>query len=95
MELEYREMDQRIWEEELADWVPERVYDAHAHINDPKHCLMSADDPENPRPAWVDQWGLIDVGTLRKWDTALLPGRRTEYLLVASPYVKTDWEGQI
>jgi len=32
MEVELNELDRRIWERELADWLPERVFDFHSHI---------------------------------------------------------------
>lgn len=31
-QLEITDQDRRIWEEELADFVPEKIYDAHSHI---------------------------------------------------------------
>lgn len=30
--LEYREHDQQFWEEELEDFVPQRIFDAHFHL---------------------------------------------------------------
>lgn len=29
--VDYRSIDRRIWEEELADFLPMRLFDAHAH----------------------------------------------------------------
>ena len=31
--LDYREEDKLFWEEELADWMPSRIYDVHAQRN--------------------------------------------------------------
>ena len=94
MELEYRDMDRRIWEEELAAWVPEKVFDVHTHLMRPQDCLLEENDPVAPRSKGVDEWGVIDLATVQRWDSALLPGRRTEYLLIPFPWAKTDWEGQ-
>lgn len=94
MEIEYRPLDQQIWEKELAPWVPTRVFDTHTHIFRSQDCLLAPDDPVAPRPKDVDEWGVIDLAEVRRWDSVLLPGRKTEYLLVASPWAKTDWEGQ-
>ncbi|MEZ6050695.1 MAG: hypothetical protein R3C02_04775 [Planctomycetaceae bacterium] len=30
--LELTDLDRRIWDEELADFVPAQVFDAHAHL---------------------------------------------------------------
>ena len=30
--IDYRDADRQIWEEELADFVPNRVFDAHCHL---------------------------------------------------------------
>jgi len=95
MELEYRDIDRRIWEEELASWVPEKVFDAHSHIMRAENCLLEEDDPIAPRPKYVDEWEVIDLARVRRWDSALLPGRQPEHLLIACPWAKADWEGQM
>ena len=48
---DYNEHDRQIWEEELADFVPARVFDAHVHLLDP--ALLSAETPAayRERPA--------------------------------------------
>ena len=42
--VDYRPIDQRIWEEELEDFVPASVVDAHAHCLRDAHlsCLKEA-----------------------------------------------------
>ncbi len=92
MNIEYTETDQRIWEEELSWWVPDRVFDVHTHIFRPQYCLMSPDDPDQPRPERVDEWGVVDAGVLRQWDAALLPDRQMCYILLPDPWPATDWE---
>ena len=32
--MDYSESDREFWEEELADFVPQRVFDAHCHLFD-------------------------------------------------------------
>ena len=34
---DYNQADQRIWEEELDEFVPSRVFDAHIHMLDQRH----------------------------------------------------------
>ena len=94
MQIERRPADERIWEQELASWIPARIFDAHTHIFRAQDCLLTPDDPDMPRPAYVDEIGTIDLAEVRRVDRILLPGRRTEYLLVACPWLKFDWEGQ-
>ena len=31
-QFDYRDCDREIWEEELADFVPDRIFDAHIHL---------------------------------------------------------------
>jgi len=32
--LNLTDLDRRIWEEELADFIPSKIYDAHTHVYD-------------------------------------------------------------
>ena len=50
---QYNEHDQVIWDEELSDFVPDRVFDAHIHLFNSAHY-----PPGNA--AWSDQ-GLADI----------------------------------
>ena len=34
--------DQQIWDEELQDFVPDRVFDAHIHMFNPEHLKESS-----------------------------------------------------
>lgn len=90
MDIEYRDMDKQIWEEELADWVPDRVYDVHAHI----YKAMDPDNPGKLLPPRIDEKsfvrGTIDLDLHRQWNNKLLPGRTVEFLLLGSPI--PDWK---
>jgi glutamate-1-semialdehyde 2,1-aminomutase len=94
MEIERRPSDERIWEEELASWIPQRIFDAHTHIWRPQDCLLTPDDPSSPRPKHTDKYGVVGLAEVRYMDSVLLPGREVEYLLLPSPWLKTDWEAQ-
>ena len=50
---QYNEHDQVIWDEELSDFVPDRVFDAHIHLFNSAHY-----PPGNA--VWSDQ-GLADI----------------------------------
>jgi len=96
VDIEYRDLDKRIWEEELAAWVPHRVYDAHAH-------LYRATHPERPDETvepWMDDNGMVqgtvDLAMMRRWNSSLLPGRTMAFLIPGWPAQewRSDPEGQ-
>ena len=80
--LDYRPEDKLFWEEELADWLPNRIYDAHAHLFYP-----NAVDPASkylkllPPASYQD---LID------WNVTLFPGREVHFLMVGRPAIGTN-----
>jgi hypothetical protein len=94
MDITRKDIDKRIWEEEIESWLPARLFDMHTHIYRPQDCLLKPDDTDFPRTAWVDEMGIVDLKYVRDVDEVLLPGRQTEYLLVAAPWPRTDWDGQ-
>jgi hypothetical protein len=69
--------DQQIWDEELSDFVPDRVFDAHIHMFHHSH-LPSAD---SSAPPWSD----AGLATLREWAQRLYPGRETHFLVLGTP----------
>lgn len=79
--IDYREHDIRLWTEELEEFVPERVFDAHCHLYDPS-CV---EDEAGSRKATP-----VDLGRLRKWAETVYPGRTTNFLLLAKPRPGTN-----
>ncbi|MDP6443863.1 MAG: amidohydrolase family protein [Pirellulaceae bacterium] len=80
---EFTEHDQQIWEEELADFVPQRVFDAHIHMFNPRH--MGDFDGR--------VWSYADLNVLQEWAERLYPGRETHFLVLGSPAPGIDVEG--
>ena len=80
--VDYRTHDQEIWKEELEDFVPRRIFDAHVH-------LFSRDllSPEAQGQSTADD---VDFATLQAWSAELYPGREVHYLVVGYPAVGTD-----
>lgn len=74
-----RERDREVFERELADFVPPRVFDAHAH-------LYRAPFWPQPAPPWV-QVGPQDVtlGVYREHMQWIMPGREVHALHMAYP----------
>ena len=81
--MDYSESDREFWEEELADFVPQRVFDAHCHLFDGAH--MRPDAPATTR-------SYADLETLRAWGRLMFPGRRMNFLLLGMPKVGIDVE---
>ena len=84
--IERTDLDRRIWDEELDDFVPRRVFDAHTHIYRWAHNL----DPDKDRGAyyalagttWAEAtWKLADAV-----DATLMPGREVHRLAFPFPF---------
>ncbi len=75
--------DQQIWDEELHDFVPDRVFDAHIHMFHPEHVRATSPSTANP-------WSFADFSTLQKWAARLYPGRETHFLVLGTPAVGID-----
>ena len=46
MTLEPTDLHRRIWEEELEEFLPKQLFDAHLHFFNDDHCLSEpGDDP--------------------------------------------------
>ena len=80
--IDYRSHDQQIWEEELADFVPQRIFDAHIHMF--SRNLLS---PEAQKECPLDD---SDFATLQAWAARLYPGREVHYLILGFPMIGTD-----
>ena len=80
---DYSPHDQQIWDEELQDFVPNRVFDAHIHLFNRKHLPAAAGAP-------LGHWGDADLATLRQWAQRLYPGRETHFLVLGTPVPGID-----
>ena len=85
--IDYREHDRQIWEEELDEFVPDRVFDAHCHL------FQKADFTE------LSEFGRgrkdVDIATLRAWGRALYPGRTHSFLLLGTPIPGIDVDAHV
>lgn len=75
--------DQQIWDEELDEFVPERVFDAHIHMFHPEHLTAS-------KTSTPSSWQLADFTTLQQWAARLYPGRETHFLVLGTPVPGID-----
>jgi len=79
---DYSSHDQQIWDEELEDFVPDRVFDAHIHLFNPDHL--------SPAASTTNRWGATDLATAKQWASRLYPGRETHFLVLGTPLPGID-----
>lgn len=82
------DLDRRIWQEELAEFVPERVFDAHSHIYRWAFNL----DPKKDTGAYASTGGAFPEATwalLDRCDSLLMPGREVHRLAFGFPFSPT------
>lgn len=84
--IELNDLDRRIWEEELEDFVPRQVFDAHTHIY--RFDFHTAPDKEQGPYAKFVGSRFRDVGwrMLDECDRLLMPGRDVERLSFPFPF---------
>jgi len=75
--IDYRDCDRQIWAEELEDFVPSRLLDAHIHFY--WRSNFDADPSEFERQE-------ADLETLNQWAEVLYPNRRMQYLILGTPF---------
>ncbi len=80
--IDYNEHDQLIWDEELAPFVPDRIFDAHTHL------FSQAILPEALRSECKIQD--TDFNKVRNWSERLYPGREVHYLILGYPHIGMD-----
>lgn len=76
----YSAADDQIWQEELASFVPLRIFDAHVHLLDRQHV------PAGQATTWTN----TDMLGLQRWANRLYPGREVHFLVLGTPIVGID-----
>jgi glutamate-1-semialdehyde 2,1-aminomutase len=91
MSIEIRDIDRRIWEEELAQFVPQKIFDAHTHIYLSEHDLTRHDDnlPETADEI-TQQISAIDRKALDRIYALLFPGREIHNVLFVAEQAAQD-----
>ena len=92
--VQLNDLDRRIWEEELDEFVPEQIFDAHTHIY--RWDFHTARDKEQgPYAKFVgERFREVDWGTLEECDRLLMPHRRVQRLSFPFPFGGgCDFEG--
>jgi predicted TIM-barrel fold metal-dependent hydrolase len=84
--VERTDFDRQIWEEELDDFVPERVFDAHTHLWSEAHRGALSGPPTGLRME-------VDLARLRAWSEQIYPGRQVAFLVLGTPLPGMDVSG--
>jgi predicted TIM-barrel fold metal-dependent hydrolase len=82
----FTDFDASIWLQELEDFVPESVVDAHTHIWNERFAGSHVD------PNFVLRME-VSLDDLHTWSRRLLPGRNLGYVVLPSPMVGIDYSG--
>ena len=84
--VSYEEIDRVIWEEELNEFVPPKVFDAHCHLWSEAN---AGENPETESPLRLE----VDAARMREWNAAIFPGRELAFYFLGTPLVKSDIAG--
>ena len=85
------DLDRRIWEDELAGFVPEQIFDAHVHVYDPSHCFTKKEDTPSEYMSWWDRpISYLDRAAVDEFYGSLFPGRKVSYLMMGYPFLRGD-----
>jgi glutamate-1-semialdehyde 2,1-aminomutase len=79
MNWEYLEYDKKIFQRELATFVPERIFDAHAHL------YSVSNFGNHPPPACSDGPGLVGFDVYQEHISSLFPHRKVSGLFFGFP----------
>jgi predicted TIM-barrel fold metal-dependent hydrolase len=89
-ERDYYEMvDRIIYRDELADWLPDRIFDVHTHAWLPEHCLRPISEE---RVGLVFEAESVSFEQLEEAYELLFPGKTVEYLVFGMPLTVIDRE---
>ena len=90
---DYTDVDRAFWDEHLADWLPDTVFDAHTHINEPKYRLHVPTE-EMRRQYWVNEISEpIGAATAERCYRTVYPGREFSCVAFGLPSLAYDIEG--
>ena len=94
MPLYPNDLDRRIWAEELEDFVPSRIFDAHLHCLY-RDCCLSKEGDEPPEYKTTEHLNLdkYDRADIDDTFAKLFPGREVHYLLFGWVFRRNDFDG--
>ncbi len=89
---QYTDVDRRFWQEHLEDWMPENIFDAHSHVNEPRFRREEMTE-EMRRQYWVNEVSEpIGAADAARCDAILYPGRKLSKIVFGQPELSFDIE---
>jgi hypothetical protein len=90
---QYTDVDRAFWQEHLEGWLPERIFDAHTHVNEPRFRLAEMTD-EMRRQYWVNEVvEPIGAAEADRCHGIVFPGREVSCVAFGLPFLDYDLEG--
>ena len=86
--LIYDKIDQKVWEEELSEYLPEQIYDVHCHAWREEDCLHLVDGDASA-PSTTEFYHLE---SLRSEHDEMFPGKQVKGLVFGAGTQETDLE---
>lgn len=92
-QVEIREVDARVYEDELLPWLPARIIDCHVHVSRAENCGPIA--PDRLNQLWAVEAGIFQTWPqLRARYQALFPKRQVDALVFGGVYREQHIEGE-
>jgi hypothetical protein len=89
---QYTDFDRDFWREHLESWLPQRIFDAHTHITEPKFRLETMSE-EKRRQYWVNEvYEPIGAENTHHCGKVLYPNRDFSCLAFGDPLLEIDIE---
>ncbi len=83
---EVTDFDKKLWQRELEEFVPAKIYDVHTHLWNEKFADGNRDVDSVLRLE-------IDLPALRSWSGSIFPGRSFGFLALPTPLADIDVSG--
>ncbi|MGV3719363.1 MAG: amidohydrolase family protein [Actinomycetota bacterium] len=84
--LTLTDLDRRIWDEELDEFVPERVFDVHTHLYRWEHFRDPEKESGPYRALLGEAWAEATAALADECDRILMPGRQVNRLAFPFPF---------
>ena len=92
MSVEIRDIDRRIWEEELESFLPSRIYDVHAHIYLREHCISEFEEGRPGINTHILNNAVFGHEAVQEVYARLLPAREVHSLYFGWVFEDVDFD---
>ena len=92
MSVEIRDIDRRIWEEELESFLPSRIYDVHAHIYLREHCISEFEEGRPGINTHILNNAVFGHEAVQEAYARLLPAREVHSLYFGWVFEDVDFD---